>query len=50
MVLVLEFGLQWKADIPSTIKYYKMSDFDEKKPLISTDDNVNVEEIVVGHF
>ena len=48
MILVLEFALQWWADIPSTVNYFKMSEYDEKKPIISTEDNINTEEIVVS--
>ena len=48
MILVLEFALQWWADIPSTVNYFKMSEYDEKKPIFSTEDNINTEEIVVS--
>ena len=47
MILVLEFALQWWADIPSSVNYFKMSEDDEKKPIISAEDNINTEEIVV---
>ena len=48
MILVLEFALQLWADIPSSVNYFKMSEYDEKKPIISKDDNINTEEIVVS--
>ena len=48
VILVLEFALQWWADIPSSVNYFKMSEDDEKKPIISAEDNINTEEIVVS--
>ena len=48
MILVLEFALQLWADIPSSVNYFKMSEYDEKKPIINTEDNINTEEIVVS--
>ena len=48
VILVLEFALQWWADIPSSVNYFRMSENDEKIPLISTEDNINTEEIVVS--
>ena len=47
---MLQFALQFWADIPSSIKYHEMTDFDEKKPLLAgpKNENICVEEIAVS--